>query len=791
MSFHDPDTHSRLRATMGGVRCPVRLLLFIGCLRGGTGELLVPVVTPYTYVVRGELNLGVLQNVLPPGEGGRNCDRASYNKYALHQCEGVLYALQDIQQREDLLPNVTLGMVCMDTCSNAITALAQSVRMVNNNPGTPTSAAADNGTALQEEDGLEVVVVGVVGSGMSRQAVVISSFLEVFQLPLLGTFESSDELSDKSSFGYFLRLVPPDMFQAEVFVDLIQHFHWSYIGLVYSEGSYGEHGAKRIEALTKVYGVCLAYSHQISVEQREGEAQVVKDLLDTFPKATAVVWFVDYDISERIFPVFEQSHDSMSRHIFLVSDSSSVLATKYPRVFHGSLAPGFITPPIPGYRDYYDDSFSPLARERPGSSVGHKYWLQVAYESEFHCDWDDVSSNNSCQNYTADPRWFKDFSFVATNFYEATYVYAHALHSMIASGCPEAFMDEAVPQDCIDGPGLLNVLMSSTLDMLTGPVIFDKNGDRLPRYQIFHYYIDENGVQVKKDVGEWDKYTGRLAVQTDQLHWGHLTRGSASVNCTTTTTTNQSCVDASDGEGTVASFCSAECEHKQYKIQMNPQCCWDCRWCRSNERLTRNHTTCRACPRFSWPDELTATECVPIPPAYIQWTESIAVGLLVLAAAGAAACVVCLALFWRHRHAHLIKATNKELSFLILTSATLAFLNILAFIYKPTKVTCLLREVGFHLVVNLLYSPLLVKTMRVYVIFSASKKGLKSPKFVSLRAQRTFTFLLILFQVIVIIIIIIFIIIIIIIIIFIISIIIIIIIITERMCFMILLIYGS
>ena len=50
----------------------------------------------------------------------------------------------------------------------------------------------------------------VVGMGTSRQAVMTANLLSMFNIPNLGIWATSDELSDKTRFEYFLRLLPPD-----------------------------------------------------------------------------------------------------------------------------------------------------------------------------------------------------------------------------------------------------------------------------------------------------------------------------------------------------------------------------------------------------------------------------------------------------------------------------------------------------------------------------------------------------------------------------------------------------
>ena len=92
-------------------------------------------------------------------------------------------------------------------------------------------------------------------------------------------------------------------------------------------------------------------------------------------------------------------------------------------------------------------------------------------------------------------------------------------------------------------------------------------------------------------------------------------------------------------------------------------------------------------------------------------------------------------IFWNKRHMKLVKASNKELSLILLTGGLLAFASALTFVIKPSNWSCILRHLGFNLSVNLLYSPMFMKTLTVYRIFYHGRRGLKRPRMVSAMAQ--------------------------------------------------------
>ena len=55
-------------------------------------------------------------------------------------------------------------------------------------------------------------------------------------IPQIGYGATTTDLSDKEQFGYFLRTVPSDLWQARAIMELLRHYNWTYIAVVYSAG---------------------------------------------------------------------------------------------------------------------------------------------------------------------------------------------------------------------------------------------------------------------------------------------------------------------------------------------------------------------------------------------------------------------------------------------------------------------------------------------------------------------------------------------------------------------------
>ena len=197
---------------------------------------------------------------------------------------------------------------------------------------------------------------------------------------------------------------------------------------------------------------------------------------------------------------------------------------------------------------------------------------------------------------------------------------------------------------------------------------------------------------------------------------------------------------------TPESVCSKPCKPKEYRIQQELPCCWDCRTCHVNEYII-NGTLCDECPFGEWPEEQNATYCVTIEKTYLKFDEWIAMFLLGMATLGLIVTIYTSGFYIANRSKKIIKATTRELCSMILTGIFLAYVSVFCYILKPTYLSCLLNRHGFNLAVILIYAPLFVKTNRVFRIFKATQRGIGKARFIDTTTQIILSVTFILVQV--------------------------------------------
>ncbi|XP_040194518.1 vomeronasal type-2 receptor 26-like [Rana temporaria] len=169
-------------------------------------------------------------------------------------------------------------------------------------------------------------------------------------------------------------------------------------------------------------------------------------------------------------------------------------------------------------------------------------------------------------------------------------------------------------------------------------------------------------------------------------------------------------------------------------------CCYECVPCSEGQisRTTESLTTdvhcvciflpadsenCMKCPDDEWPNE-KKDQCVPRVVEFLSYTDDPIVG--VFSAVSILCCLLTgliLRIFIHYQDTPIVKANNRDLSYLLLVSIMLSFLCVFLFLGHPVDVTCMLRVTSFGVIFSVAVSSLLAKSIMVCIAFKATKPG--------------------------------------------------------------------
>ena len=197
---------------------------------------------------------------------------------------------------------------------------------------------------------------------------------------------------------------------------------------------------------------------------------------------------------------------------------------------------------------------------------------------------------------------------------------------------------------------------------------------------------------------------------------------------------------------TPTSFCSPPCKKGEIKhVQDGESCCWVCTVCQPWEYL-KDEFTCESCGMGRWPFP-DKRSCYQLTQQYMQWTSVYALVPIGLSCFGIMLTMLVILTFVRFNDTPVVKASGRELSFMLLCGCLICYLMSFVLLAKPTTVVCSIQRFGVGFGFSVMYSSLLTKTNRISRIFDSASKSARRPNFISPKSQVVICSILILIQV--------------------------------------------
>uniref|UniRef100_A0AAX7SFL6 G-protein coupled receptors family 3 profile domain-containing protein n=1 Tax=Astatotilapia calliptera TaxID=8154 RepID=A0AAX7SFL6_ASTCA len=630
----------------------------------------------------------------------------------LQFAQAMLFAIEEINKRTDLLPGISLGYKIYDDCGSVARSIGVTLALVN---GSEIVFAPSKTTCTRP-----AYVQAIIGATSSSTTIAVAT---------ISHFATCACLSDKTKYPSFLRTIPSDYYQSRALAHLVKHFGWTWVGAIRTNNDYGNNGMATFTETAQQLGVCLEYSVSFFRTDPYAKIQRILDIIKASTSKVIVAFLARADLNVLLH---EFSYHNLSGYQWVGSESwifdSQTAALDIHHILDGAIGLSIPKAHVTGLREFILD-------EKPLNSSNNELFTEF-WETLFSCKFKESSADiqRECtghEDMTGVQNSFIDMSLmpIFNNIYKGVYAVAHAFHNILSC-------NNTCNKNLQLDPFMVSLLQIFNSKLILGyfsicrcakiiyfttkegdEVYFNENGDPAAKYDIINWQQKENGVVEFVTVGLYDTSLAaekQLNLQSKSLIWARKTKQ------------------------VPVSVCSEKCPPGTRKVLQKgrPVCCYDCIRCAEGEinNITDSITCVKCLPEF-WSNE-RRDACIKKEAVFLSYEEIMGALLTAASLFGACMTIGVIQIFFKYRKTPIVRANNSELSFLLLFSLILCFLCSLTFISQPSDWSCMLRHVAFGITFVLCISCLLGKTMVVLMAFRATRPGSNVQKWFGQTQQR-------------------------------------------------------
>ncbi|XP_077779665.1 vomeronasal type-2 receptor 26-like [Podarcis muralis] len=618
----------------------------------------------------------------------------------------ILFAIKEINENPELLPNITLGYSIYENCFSVRRAYEATIDLFSTRHWmVPNFKCGRQGKLL-----------AVIQGGDFETFFQMATMLGVYKVPQLTYGFVNHILSDNTQFSSSYWMSPKETSQYMGIVQLLLHFRWIWVGLFAPDNDGGDHFARTMKVAFTENGICVAFTYKIPIVYSIN-IRIPRRAFNNFRahimqrKANVIIYYGDSDSMFLLPHVLSRTERKFSAPIGKVWISTALwgftLSTSFQywdvTFFHGAL------------------SFVIQTNQRTKSQglflTQNGHFLDLIWSDTFDCsDSDQRWSRKTWKRCLGRGKlesiptsWLgNSMSAESYNVYNAVYTAAHAFHALITSVSSRMMTTE---EDRLD---LLNIeawqlhpfLRSTHFNSTTmDEVYFDEDRELVADCDIVNLvtFPNETAIRVKVGTLKTQASSGpKLTIHEETIVWPSWFNKTKP--CST---------------------CTESCQPGSHKVvpETKPVCCYKCVPCMEGTISTHTDADhCLACLEDQYSNN-ERDECFPKTIVFLSYEEPLGITLAFFALLMCLATGFILGIFIKYQSTPLVKANNRNLTYTLLVSLLLSFLSSFLFIGQPQKVTCLLRQTIFSIIFSVAISSVLAKTITVVLAFMATKPG--------------------------------------------------------------------
>ncbi|KAM6451767.1 vomeronasal type-2 receptor 26-like [Liasis olivaceus] len=633
------------------------------------------------------------------------------------------FAIKEINENPFLLPNVTLGFHMYDIYSDARLTYRATMQLIS----------MKNTFIPNYNCGLKDKLSAVIGGLHSETSHLIANILGTYKIPQL-LYGSTPERMCKTEFLSPYRMVPDDALQYLGILQLLLHFKWIWIGFIADDKDNGEMFLELMLPLFSESGICLAFMEICpeNVSFDDYKEDIIRKGSEMYEKimTSAANVFIFYGEADSIiflrwvlyFPEIEVNLCKPKGKVWILTAQMELKSLVFQwvwdiQVIHGALSFAIHSKDLQQFKAY-------IQGRNPSSATGDgliiDFWEQAfrcVFPSTFQGQIEgDICTGEERLESLLGPYFEISMTGHSYSIYNAAYVVAHALDAMFLSNTrARTTMEEDRTIKMNYQPWQLHSFLRqvSFNNSAGDEIFFDQNGVVVAGFDVINWITFPNQSFARVEVGRMDPKAPNpdqaFTINNDAIVWHSWFN-----------------------QAQPLSVCNDNCRsgYSKQKKEGKPFCCYDCIPCSEGKISTLPDTAeCFQCQENHYPNK-DHNSCIPKSIDFLSYEEHMGIGLFLGMLTCSLITALVLGIFLKHHNTPIVKANNRNLTYILLISLLLCFLCALLFIGKPTQVTCLLRQTTFAITFSVAVSCVLAKTMTVVLAFMATNPGSRMKKWV-------------------------------------------------------------
>ncbi|XP_070810325.1 vomeronasal type-2 receptor 26-like [Pituophis catenifer annectens] len=527
-------------------------------------------------------------------------------------------------------------------------------------------------------------------------------------------------------------MFPIEVHQFNGVLHLLLHFGWTWVGKVCFVEEDKERFIQNSLSMFTERGICFDFIEsipQIMYGNEVGEmVEEAAKLYKVIMGSTVIAVILNAEITGLValrLMIYALDSDDIpkerSTKIWIMTAqmefTSLLVQRELPIDFlHGALSFAIQSKELTGFQEFI--------RKRNPNLENEDGFIRDFWKDAFECSFSsDIRDGNIDRTCTGEEKleslsqsiFEVSMSGHSYSIYNAVYAVAHALRQLYSSKFKYGQrVDERRWKLFLQSPWQLHsFLQQLSFNNTAGEHIsFGSNGELITGFDISNWLTFPNKSFLRVKVGKVEPMTtpgSLLTISTKDIIWPHRFNQTLPL-----------------------SICNEKCPlgHSKIKVEGKLSCCYDCRQCAEGKIADQmDLDDCFACPEDQYPNN-DQDCCLQKIVVYLSYQDPMGSSLAMIAIFFSVMTALVLGIFIKHKDTPIVKANNRNLTYILLVALLLSFLCTLLFIGQPDQMKCLMRQTAFSIMFSIALSCILGKTTIVVLAFMATKPSSKMRKWV-------------------------------------------------------------